>query len=109
MVSTTPARYERALRELSESFAQAEALASLLDYFVGLLRGSSPDPEGPPLELYPSVGQVRRSLLLRAKAVEAVLEEWEALPGEAQDGLPAPEVAAEWVAGAGGRGPLWAS
>jgi len=80
------------------SFAQAKALAGLLDYFVGQLRGRPPDPEGPPLELYPSVGQVRRSLLLRAKAVEAVLEEWEALPGEAQDGLPAPEEAAEGAA-----------
>jgi hypothetical protein len=102
MVSTTPARYERALRELSESFAQAEALASLLDYFVGLLNGRPPDPEGPPLELYPSAGQVRRALQRRAKAVEAVLEEWAALPGEAQEGLPAPQEAAEGVEGAWG-------
>jgi hypothetical protein len=91
MVSTKAVRYERAMRELSESFAQAEALASLLDYFARQLRGRPPDPEGPPLELYPSVGQVRRALQRRDVALNAARDEWEDLPAEAQEGQPSPE------------------
>jgi hypothetical protein len=97
-MNTIPARYERALRDLSESFAQAEALASLLDYFVGLLRGGSPDPEGPPLEFYPSTGQVRRALQRRAVALGTAWDEWEALPAEAQERIPSPEDALEEAA-----------
>src|SRR4051794_13834259 len=91
MLSTTSAHYERALRELSASLAQAEALASLLDYFAGQLRGRRPDPEGPPLELYPAAWQVHRVLQQRDAALDAALDEWDELPTEAQEGRPSPE------------------
>jgi hypothetical protein len=97
MGSATAARYERALRDLSEGVAQAEGLARLLDHFAGLLRGGPPDPEGPPLELYPSVGQVRRALQRRAGALDAARDAWGALPAEVQDGRPSPEDALDGV------------
>ena len=95
MLSTNPARYERALKDLSESALQTGALAELLDYVAGLLRGRPPDPEGPPLELYPSVGQVRRALERREGALNAVRDAWGGLPAEVQDGWPSPEDALE--------------
>src|SRR5436309_138256 len=91
MLSTRAARYERAIRELSEGFAQAGALADLLDYFAGQLRGRPPDLQGPPLELYPSAGQVRRALQRRDVALDAARDEWEARPAETQEGQPSPE------------------
>ena len=97
MLSTRAARYERALTDLSESCAQAEVLACLLDYFAGQLRGRPPDPEGPPLELCPSAGQVRRALQRRASALDAARDTWEELPAEAQEGLPSPEDVLEGV------------
>ena len=42
--------------------ANGAGKSSYLKSIAGLLRGRPPDPEGPPLELYPSVGQVRRAL-----------------------------------------------
>ena len=95
MGQATTARYERALRDLAENLGQAEELVDRLAYFAGLLRGFPPDPEGPPLEMYPSLGQVRRVLEGRTATVEAAWDEWRALPADAQDGQPSPQEALE--------------
>ena len=89
------ARYERALRDLAENLGQAEELADRLAHFAGLLRGFPPDPGGLPLEMYPSLGQVRRALQGRTATVEAVWDAWRALPADAQDGQPSPQGALE--------------
>jgi hypothetical protein len=95
MMSATTARYERALRDLAENLGQSEELADLLDYFAGLLRGYPADPEGPPLEMYPSLWQVRRTLQRRSCTVNAAWDEWRALPADVQDGQPSPQEALE--------------
>src|SRR5215469_13257947 len=95
MGQATTARYKRALRDLAESLDQAEELANSLAYFAGLLRGFPPDPEGPPLEMYPSLGQVRRALQGRTATVEAAWDEWWALPADAQERQPSPQEAVE--------------
>jgi hypothetical protein len=91
MRSATTACYERALQDLVENLAQAEAMADRLDYFAGLLRGRPPDAKGPPLEIYPSLWQVRRALERRSGALDGIRVAWEALPAEAQEGRPSPE------------------
>jgi hypothetical protein len=98
MMHATTASYERALKELMENLAQAEAMADWLDYIAGLLRGRSPDAEGPPLELYPSLWQVRRALERRSSALDAARDAWETLPAEAQEGHPSPLDVLEAVA-----------
>ena len=95
MMSATTARYERALRDLAENLGQAEELADLLDYFAGLLRGYPADPEGPSLEMYPSLWQVRRALQCRTATVDVAWDEWRALPVDVQDGRPSPQEALE--------------
>ena len=89
------ARYERALRDLAENLGQAEELADRLAHFAGLLRGFPPDPEGLPLEMYPSLGQIRRALQGRTATVDAAWDEWRALPADAQDCQPSPQEALE--------------
>jgi hypothetical protein len=90
MGNAMTAGYERALQELVENLVQAEAMANLLDYFAGLLRGRPRETEGPPLELYPSMRELRRALERRSSALDAVRNAWETLAGEAQEGRPSP-------------------
>jgi hypothetical protein len=91
MRSEITACYERALQDLVENLAQAEAMADQLVYFAGLLRGRPPEAVGPPPELYPSLWEVRRALERRSGALDAVRVAWEALPAEAQEGRLTPE------------------
>jgi hypothetical protein len=89
-----PPAYLAALDEWSASVRNAHALAELLDYFAGQLRGARPDLDGPPLESCPSPFQVRRALARRDRALLAVEAEWERLPGEWKESLPPP---GEWA------------
>ena len=54
--------YLTALDELTAAVRDASALAELLHYFSGQLRGDRPAPEGPPLEACPTPSQLRRAL-----------------------------------------------
>jgi hypothetical protein len=90
-VCELPVAYQAALEELSAALAGARALADLLDYFAGQLRGEPPDPEGPPLEACPTPGQVRRALERRDRAASEVEKQWQRLPGERRDLMPLPD------------------
>jgi hypothetical protein len=87
-VCELPAACQAALDELNASAARARALAELLDYFAGQLRGEPPDPEGPPLEACPTPGQVRRALERRDRAASGVERQWQCLPGELREIVP---------------------
>jgi hypothetical protein len=63
----------------------------LLDYFAGLLRGTPPDLDGPPLELYPRPAQLRHALEHRGDALDAVQSLYDSLPGSLRETLPAPQ------------------
>jgi hypothetical protein len=83
--------YADALERLAELNAEARALAEVLDYFAGLLRGARPDPDGPPLEALPSAYRVRRLLDRRFEAAGQVEDEWDRLPADVRETAPAPE------------------
>jgi hypothetical protein len=51
--SAAPRAHTEALSRLAESVRTAHALADVLDYIAGLLRGGRTDPEGPTLEGFP--------------------------------------------------------
>jgi hypothetical protein len=84
-------RYIAALKRLEEVNQEAQALAEVLDYFAGVLRGGRPDPDGPPLEALPSSWRVKRVLERRAETEDEVEEEWGRLPGEARAAAPSPD------------------
>jgi hypothetical protein len=90
-VGELPVAYLEAIEELSASAASACALAELLDYFAGQLRGEPPDPEGPPLEACPTPGQIRRALERRDRAASEIEKQWECLPAELRDLMPLPD------------------
>jgi hypothetical protein len=93
-----PVAYQAALDELSDAVGNACALAELLDYFAGQLRGEHPDLAGPPLEASPTPSQIRRALERRDQALSEVEKHWQRLPGELRDLVPLPE---EVLAGEG--------
>ena len=84
-------RYLAALERLAGAVGEAQALADVLDHFAGLLRGSWPDPDGPPLELFPSASQIRRVLERRVEALGQAGDEWRRLPDEAREHLAPPD------------------
>ena len=85
-----PLHYQAALDELGVAVRQGLALAEALDYFAGLFRGKEPDPEGPPLEAFPTPGEIRRALERRQRALEAAEQEWERLRLELRECWPRP-------------------
>jgi hypothetical protein len=93
MTTTTdlPQAYAAALERLARINADALALAEVLDYFAGVLRGARLGPDGPPLEALPSFYRLRRLLERRAEAAEDIEAEWGWLPAEAREALPAPD------------------
>jgi hypothetical protein len=54
--------YLAALGELGAAVRECAALAALLTYFAGQLRGEAADPERPPLEAFPTPSRVRNAL-----------------------------------------------
>jgi hypothetical protein len=86
-----PPAYRAALAELEVACLECQALAEVLTYFAGQLRGGWADPDGPPLETYPTVSRVRRALEGRDRALDAASDAYLALAWEAREGLPAPE------------------
>jgi hypothetical protein len=86
-----PAAYRAALEELADALREAHGLADILDYFAGQLRGARPDPEGPPLDVCPSPGRVRRALERRDRALDEAGRLYGLLPAEIREGLTPPE------------------
>jgi hypothetical protein len=89
-VCDLPVAYQAALEDLSAAVAGARVLAEVLDYFAGQLRGDQPDPEGAPLEVCPTAGQIRRALERRDHALDAAEREWERLPADDREVLQPP-------------------
>jgi hypothetical protein len=54
-----PLPYQAALDELGVTVRQALALAEVLDYFAAIFRGKPPDPEGPPVDAFPTPSEIR--------------------------------------------------
>jgi hypothetical protein len=90
VIAGPPLPYQAALDELGLAVRRVLALAEMLDHFAGLLRGRPTDPEGPPLEAYPSFSEIRHALDRRQKALEAAEREWERLPLELRECSPRP-------------------
>jgi hypothetical protein len=82
--------YLAALDRLAGTIAEARALAEILDCFAQQLRGGLPDPEGPPLDLFPTPARVRRVLECRDRALDAAEREWERLPADAREAMQPP-------------------
>jgi hypothetical protein len=82
--------YLAALDELGAAVRECGALAALLTYFAGQLRGEAADPEGPPLEAFPTPARVRKALARRDQAMDRAGREWERLPGESRGATPPP-------------------
>jgi hypothetical protein len=86
-----PAAYHAALGELADALREAHGLADILVYFAGQLRGARPDLEGPPLDICPSPGRVRRALERRDRALDETGRLYSLLPAEVREGLTSPE------------------
>jgi hypothetical protein len=82
--------YQAAVHELGVTVRQALALAEVLDYFAGLLRGRDRDPEGPPVEAYPPPSEIRLALDRRWQALRAAELAWELLPPDLRECWPRP-------------------
>jgi hypothetical protein len=82
--------YVAALVRLAEAHHEAEQLATMLEYFASVLRGAWPDPDGPPLEMFPSLYHFRRVLEGQAEAHERAEAEWDRLSSDEREGLVRP-------------------
>jgi hypothetical protein len=66
--SSVPHSYRRALDDLASACREVHALADLLEYAVGILRGRPRDPDGPPLEAGPGCARILAALARRDRA-----------------------------------------
>jgi len=82
--------YAAALERLTSANRDAHDLAGLIDYFARILRGGWPDPDGPPLEAFPTAGQVRRTFERRTEALAHSASAWERLSFEYRELLTPP-------------------
>jgi hypothetical protein len=78
------------VEDLATACRDAQALADLLEYAAGLLRGRPADPEGPPLDAVPGSVQVLAVLARRERAVDDAERAWEGLAASVRDGLQPP-------------------
>ncbi len=92
MSSSPPPVYRRALDNLAGAVCEAHALADLLEYAAGLLRGRPADPEGPPLDLCPGGGRVLAVLARRDRFLAEAERAWDGLAPSVREGLPAPAI-----------------
>jgi hypothetical protein len=90
LIAIQPA-YRVALEELAAACREACALADVLDYAAGLLRGRSSDPEESPADLFAAAGRLRQSLLRLDRARWAARDAWDAMPAADREGLPSPD------------------
>jgi hypothetical protein len=79
MSHTLPPAYSRALDALAGAVRDAHALADLLEYAAGVLRGRAPDLDGPPLDLCPGSGRILAVLGRRDRALAEAERAWDAL------------------------------
>jgi hypothetical protein len=89
--TVVPPAYRAAMAELEAACLDCRGLAEVLDSFAGQLRGGWADPDGPPLEAYPTASGVRRALERRDRAFDAASDAYLALAWEVRERLPAPE------------------
>jgi hypothetical protein len=82
--------YRRAVEDLAAACREAHAVAELLEYAAGLLRGRHPDPEGPSLDALPGGARVLAVLARRDRAFDAAERTWDGLDPRAREGVPAP-------------------
>lgn len=68
-----------------------QALAGLLDYFAGQLRGERPDLDGPPLTAFLAPSLVRQALARLDSARLRAEGEWGRLGGEDRKGACPPD------------------
>lgn len=85
------ARYRAAMGELGAALGHAQALAGVLEYFAGQLRGGRADLDGPPLTACPSASAVLSALRRIDEARSHAEREWDRLPDGAREALPSPE------------------
>jgi hypothetical protein len=83
-------RYKAALAELGAARGQAEALAQKLEYFALLLRGGQADLDGPAL-----TADVLAALRRIDESRSLAEREWDRLPEEEQEAVPAPSALEE--------------
>ncbi len=90
MSASPPPVYHRALAALAEAVHEAHALADLLEYAAGLLRGRAADPEGPPLDLCPGGGRILALLARRDRSLAEAERAWDGLAPSVREGLTPP-------------------
>jgi hypothetical protein len=78
------------LTSLADAVREAHALAELLEYAAGLLRGRAADPDGPPLDLCPGGGRVLAVLARRDRSLAEAERAWDGLTPSVREGLPPP-------------------
>jgi hypothetical protein len=91
LLIAVPAAYRVALEDLAAACREARALADVLEYAAGVLRGRSPDPEESPADLFAAAGRLRQALLRLDRARWAARDAWDAMPAADRDGLPSPD------------------
>jgi hypothetical protein len=76
LLIAVPAAYRVALEELAAACREACALADVLDYAAGLLRGRPSDPEESPADLFATAGRLRQALGRLDRARWAARDAW---------------------------------
>jgi hypothetical protein len=84
--SSLPASYRRALEDLAAACREAHALADLLEYAAGVLRGRALDPEGPSLDAVPGSARLLALLPRRSRNLDAAERAWEGLAASPREG-----------------------
>jgi hypothetical protein len=80
-----------ALEDLAAACREARALADVLEYAAGLLRGRRPDLGEFPPDLFAAAGRLRQALARLDRARDAARDAWDALAPGDRDGLPSPD------------------
>jgi hypothetical protein len=82
--------YARALDALAASIRDAHALAEMLEYAAALLRGKTPDTDGPPLDFVPGGARVLAVLGRLDRALAGAERVWGRLDPFLREGLEPP-------------------
>ena len=83
--------YRAALQTLALALREGRAMAEVMVFFAGQLRGDPPDLDGPPVTALPLPSAVLSALRNIDRARSDVDREWERLSDEAREALPSPD------------------
>ena len=88
------AHYRAALEGLADATRDARALADVMAFFAGQLRGAPADLDGPPLTDLPTRSAVLAALRRIDQARSRLEREWQRLSEDEREALPSPDALA---------------